>query len=97
MTPLPWPEPWYTKYDADAHMPESAYVIKGVAAFDKLEDVDFAFRAVHAHDSLVSACKDAEAALEWEDPYGDTDITKEDRVAESLKIIRAALAKASER
>lgn len=42
--------------------------------------------------ALIAACRDAEAAIEWEDPYNETRMSREERLDECLKMIRAALA-----
>lgn len=44
---------------------------------------------------LLAACKEAVAALEWADPYHETGLTVEERHAEAVTAINAAIAKAT--
>ncbi len=73
--------------------------VRGVAEYIESTGGNATFKEVGRDPgpSLLAALYDAEAALTWEDPYRETGITKEERVAESLVLIRAAIAKAEGR
>lgn len=99
-SPLPW-----AVHAADEILDGNIELVAKLWAFpsdgrDRLEarnaNARLIVTAVNSHAQLVEACREAEAAIEWEDPSRETGTDKETRLAEALEQLRAAIAKAEQ-